>query len=74
MSRESCPVAYDHSDDLDECRVCGWGAPVEKQPAHGPKDMSALTGPEKIREAIARLSGAYAPTHRITFRCEGDDA
>lgn len=74
MSQELCPVAYDHNDDLDECMVCGWGEPVKRPPAHGPKDISTLTGAEKIREAIARLNGAYAPTERITFHCKGNDA
>ena len=65
-----CPVAYDHTDHLDECAVCGWGKPVEKAPASGPKDMTHMTGPQRIQEAIDRLSGAYAPTRRILFRCE----
>lgn len=64
-----CPVAYDHTEDLDECQVCGWGAPVEKPPAHGPKDMTTMTGPERIREAIDRLNGRYAPTRPILFTC-----
>lgn len=67
MSIESCPIAYDHTDDLDECAVCGWGEPVEKPLARSPRDLSTLNGPEKIHEAIDRLGGAYAPTRRITI-------
>lgn len=71
-----CPIAYDHNDDLDECMVCGWTLESEVTPvkARGPKDMTNMTGPERIREAIDRLNGRYAPTRPILFRCreEGD--
>lgn len=67
MSDLRCPIAYDHTDDLDECAVCGWGEPVQKAPASGPRDMATLSGPERIQEAIARLSGAYAPTRRVVI-------
>lgn len=69
---ESCPIAYDHTDDLDECRVCGWS--LEERPkAQGPRDLETLTGPERIREAIKRLSGGYAPTQPIKFACRPDE-
>lgn len=65
-----CPIDYDHNDDLDECMVCGWTLDLDKPQASGPKDMSTLTGPERIQEAVDRLGGAYAPTQRITFTCK----
>jgi len=68
---EDCPVAYDHNDDLDECRACGWTLEVEKIPTSGPRDMTNMTGPQKIQEAIDRLSGRYAPTRPILFRSGG---
>lgn len=66
-----CPVAYDHNDDLDECAVCGWVAEEEGLPPTGPKDMTDMTGPQRISEAIRRLNGAYAPTRPILFAKEG---
>lgn len=66
---DTCPISYDHTDDIDECAVCGWGEPVEKAPASGPKDMTNMTGPQRIQETIDRLSGRYAPTRPILFRC-----
>lgn len=59
-----CPIAYDHVG-VDECEVCGLTAGADSTPAHGPRDMDSLTGPKKIEEAIARLSGAYAPTEHV---------
>lgn len=67
-----CPIAYDHTDDLDECMVCGWTLEAEGVPASGPRDMTNMTGPQKIQEAIDRLSGRYAPTRPILFRCGGE--
>lgn len=68
-----CPIAYDHTDAIDECRVCGWGAHEAAVPASGPRDMSTMTGPERIREAIKRLNGGYAPTRPIMFDCGGEE-
>lgn len=68
----NCPIAYDHNDDLDQCMVCGWTLEVERPFVGGPKDMTALTGPQRIQEAIDRLSGRYAPTCPILFRCGGE--
>lgn len=31
----TCPIAYDHTDDLDECAVCGWGRPEPPPPRSG---------------------------------------
>jgi hypothetical protein len=56
----TCPIAYDHTDDLDECMVCGWKLEAHPEPRR-PRDFATLTGPERIREAIDRLNGAYAP-------------
>ena len=67
ISPDTCPIAYDHTDDIDECAVCGWGAPTVKPLPSSPRDMLNMTGPERIQEAIDRLSGAYAPTRRITI-------
>ena len=53
-----CPVAYDHTDNLDECFVCGWTEFLE--PANE-QESKPLTGPERIREAIKILNGGYAP-------------
>jgi hypothetical protein len=30
-----CPIAYDHTDDLDECAVCGWTGAEPKAPRSG---------------------------------------
>jgi hypothetical protein len=71
-----CPIAYDHTDDLEECQVCGWRLEDEyKRPEpRRQRDMSTLTGPERIQEAINRLNGTYAPyTMPITFICGGDE-
>lgn len=68
---DTCPIAYDHMDDLDVCAVCGWGASVEQAPSSGPKDMTNMTGPQRIQEAIDRVSGRYAPTRPMLFRCGG---
>jgi hypothetical protein len=69
-----CPIAYDHTDDLDECKVCGWGTAEPIPPSSGPKDYASLrTGPERIREAIKRLSGGYAPTQPTMFNCRPTD-
>lgn len=71
---ESCPIAYDHTNDLDECKVCGWGVVEPSPPAAAPRDYASLaTGPERIREAIKRLSGGYAPTEPIMFNCRPNE-
>ena len=67
----NCPIAYDHTDDLDQCMVCGWTIEVDEPPASGPRDMTNMTGPQKIQEAIDRLSGRYAPTRPVLFNCGG---
>ena len=64
-AEEGCPIAYDHTDDLDECAVCGWSLESEIPEPRRPRDMSALTGPERIQEAIDRLGGAYAPQYPV---------
>lgn len=72
-AEEVCPIAYDHVDNLEECAVCGWR--IEERPkTRGPRDIAPLNGPERIQEAIDRLSGAYAPQHRIMFMCRPDEA
>lgn len=71
MSTEACPIAFDHTDDLDECKVCGWTLEAHKPFVSGPKDMTNMTGPHRIQEAIDRLNGRYAPTRPILFRCGG---
>jgi len=71
VPREPCPIDYDHTDDLEECAVCGWRLPKRPEP-RGPRDMATLTGPERIQEAIDRLSGAYAP-QRMVRLCGASD-
>jgi hypothetical protein len=63
---EVCPIAYDHTDDLDECAVCGWRMDERPEPRR-PRDLATLTGLERIQEAIDRLGGAYAPQSRVTI-------
>lgn len=67
--REVCPVGYDHTEDLDECMVCGWTGIPESQPA---TDSKPVTGQERIREAIKILNGGYAPKNRIVI-CGGPE-
>lgn len=31
----ACPIAYDHTDDLDECAVCGWTGTEPPAPPSG---------------------------------------
>jgi hypothetical protein len=71
----TCPIEYDHTDDMDECMVCGWRLEDEcKHPEpRRPRDISALTGPERIREAIDRLNGSYAPQSRIVICGPSED-
>ena len=57
-----CPIAYDHTSELDECAVCGWVQyPEQKAIQHAPP----ATGLERIQEAIKILSGGYAPKTSI---------
>lgn len=69
MSNNTCPIAYDHTDDLDECMVCGWRLEFGKLEEDTHQDPTKITVFQLARESIAGLSGVYAPVQRILFDC-----
>lgn len=64
-----CPIAYDHTEDLEKCMVCGW---TEATEVHKDQPLPPKTGLERIQEAIKILNGGYAPKNPVLI-CGGPE-